>query len=223
MARKSTTRDRLVRTATELFSRQGYGQTGVNEIMQQARATSGSFYHFFPAKEDLLLAVLDHVGETLHTEVLGPAAESTQDPIERVFAVLAYYRRHLVDTDFALGSPMGNLAAELSESHPQVRSKVSELFATSTAEVEAFLREADDRLPPDLDRSGLAEFVLSTVEGAVLQARARRSLAPFDASVTQLRRYFDLLQTETGQTPEISGSLVSTSRRAPQAADWRSW
>ena len=223
MARKSTTRDRLVRTATELFSRQGYGQTGVNEIMQQARATSGSFYHFFPAKEDLLLAVLDHVGETLHAEVLGPAAEGTEDPIERVFAVLAYYRRYLVDTNFALGSPMGNLAAELSESHPQVRSKVSELFAAWTAEVEAFLGEAGDRLPPDLDNTGLAEFVLSTMEGAVMQARARRSLAPFDSSVAQLRRYFDLLRGEDVKADEVPASLVSIPRKAPQNADWRSW
>ena len=61
--RKTTTRERLITTAAELFWRQGYSQTGVNEIIKQAGATSGSFYHFFPTKEDLLLAVVDHVAE----------------------------------------------------------------------------------------------------------------------------------------------------------------
>ena len=63
--RKTTTRERLITTAAELFRRQGYAQTGVNQIIQEANATSGSFYHFFPAKEDLLMAVVDHIAEGL--------------------------------------------------------------------------------------------------------------------------------------------------------------
>ncbi|MCG6950498.1 MAG: TetR/AcrR family transcriptional regulator, partial [Acidobacteria bacterium] len=43
--RKTTTRERLISAAAELFRRQGYAQTGVNQIIQGANATSGSFYH----------------------------------------------------------------------------------------------------------------------------------------------------------------------------------
>ena len=96
MARRTNTRERLLATAAELFRRQGYAQTGVNEIMQQAKTTSGSFYHFFPTKEDLVLAVVDHIGESLDTEVFATDPESTADPLDRVFTVLQSYREHLV-------------------------------------------------------------------------------------------------------------------------------
>ena len=39
-------------------------------------------------------------------------------------------------------------------------------------------------------------FVLSVMEGAVMQARAHHSLEPFDASVAELRQYFNRLLAE---------------------------
>ena len=105
--RKNTTRERLITTAAELFWRQGYAQTGVNEIIQQAKATSGSFYHFFPTKEDLLLAVVNHVAEVFETEVFSSASIETADAAERLFAILENYRRLLVENGFTFASPMG--------------------------------------------------------------------------------------------------------------------
>jgi hypothetical protein len=48
-------------------------------------------------------------------------------------------------------------------------------------------------LPRSVDRQALAEFVLTTMEGAVMQARTYRDVGYFDRSVAQLRRYFDAL------------------------------
>ena len=223
MRRKTSTRDRLVRAAAELFLRQGYGQTGVSAILEQAQATSGSFYHFFAAKEDLLAAVADHVRELLETEVFAPAAAATPDPIERIFEVLGYYRQFLLTNKFTLGLPMGSLANELSESHPHLRAKLAALFAAWKAGVENLLYRAGDRLPQELDRSALAVFVLTTMEGAFIQARAGQSIVPFDASISQLRNYFSLLECGTGSTSPAS--LVTKTRSSGQThpPEWKSW
>jgi hypothetical protein len=61
--------------------------------------------------------------------------------------------------------------------------------------IEACLATAADRLPPDLDRPALAGFVLTVMEGAVMQARTHRDLAAFDGSVAALRDYFNRLET----------------------------
>jgi AcrR family transcriptional regulator len=223
LPRRTNTRERLIETAADLFCRQGYAHTGVNEIMQRAKTTSGSFYHFFPTKEDLVLAVVDHIGGTLDTEVFGADLAAVTDPVDRVFAVMDSVRRHLVDNDFALGSPLGTLAAELSASHPQVRERLAELFAGWTDRMQFLLEEAGNRLPADLDRRALAEFILSAVEGATLQARARRSLAPFDATVAELRRHLGPLEG----TRQPTAASETRPRPAPAArrntADWRAW
>ena len=63
LADKQGTRQRLVSTARELFYSQGYHATGVQQILRAAEVNSGSLYHFFGGKEDLLLAVLDEYVE----------------------------------------------------------------------------------------------------------------------------------------------------------------
>ena len=223
MPRRTNTRERLVATAEALFRRQGYAQTGVNEIMQQAKTTSGSFYHFFPTKEDLLLAVIDHVEEMLNSDFFATGRGAGTDPADRVFGVLENYRRLLERHDFTLGSPLGSLAAELSASHPQVRRRLAELFSEWTDAMQALLEEMGSRLPDDLDRRALAGFILSTVEGAVLQSRVSQSLAPFDAAVTELDRHLALLERRSETPRSTSSRQQSPPPVDSRPADWRAW
>lgn len=221
--RKTTTRERLVTTAAELFRRQGYAQTGVNQIIQEANATSGSFYHFFPAKEDLLMAVVDHIAEVFEAEIFTPAADRSTEPVEELFAILDLYRQRFGDGEFTFASPMAGLSAEVSENHPQVRARLAEIFATWTDRIETLLRDAGDRLPPTVDRTAIAELVVCAVEGAVLGARLNRSLGPFNAVVAQLRSYFTLLEAQKAAV--AAGAVTRRAVRVtPQpSADWRSW
>ena len=189
----SATRDRLVHAALQLFQEKGYGSTSIADILKKAGANSGSLYHFFPAKQDLLTAVLDAYLRGIRPMLLDPAWEGVDDPIERVFVLLARYRQMLVDTECFYGCPIGNLALELHEPDPAVRERLAANFSAWTGAIEECLAAAAERLPPDLDRKALAQFVLTTMEGGVMQARTHRSLEAFDASVGQLRHYFDHL------------------------------
>lgn len=221
--RKNTTRDRLITTAAELFWRQGYAQTGVNEIIQQAKATSGSFYHFFPTKEDLLLAVVNHVAEVFETEVFSSASIETADVVERLFAILENYRRLLVESGFIFASPMGSLAAEVSENYPPVRARLAEIQTAWTEQIEQLLMNTGEPLPGGVDNAAVAGFVMSVVEGAVLQARVARSLDPFDASIGELRSYLGLLDRPAHHVEPIPAQPRHLPKPRPQSADWRAW
>jgi TetR/AcrR family transcriptional repressor of nem operon len=74
------TRERLIATAVQLFWQKGYGATSVADILQAADAKSGSLYHFFPGKQDLLLAVDARYREGLPM-LLDPAWARESDPI----------------------------------------------------------------------------------------------------------------------------------------------
>ena len=56
-----------------------------------------------------------------------------------------------------------------------------------------------NRLPATLDRRELAEFVLTTMEGGVMQARTHRDVGYFDRAVRQLRAYFDHLEHDASR------------------------
>src|SRR3974390_3476921 len=95
----SNTRSRLVQTAMKLFWEKGYNSTSIADVLQAAKVNSGSLYYFFPGKADLLGAVLDSYLEGIGPMLLEPAWHGVADPIERIFALLAQYRKSLSDTD----------------------------------------------------------------------------------------------------------------------------
>jgi hypothetical protein len=78
-------------------------------------------------------------------------------------------------------------------------------------------------LPADIDHTALAQFTLSIMEGAVIQARASRSLAPYDASIAQLKSHFDLLSNGIGMTPTLRAPATRAPRPNQRPVDWRSW
>ena len=187
------TADRLVFAATKLFSEKGYASTSVQDILREANANSGSLYHAFPTKQDLLLAVLRLYRDGIRPMLLEPAWAGVDDPIERVFALLGAYRGMLEATDCTYGCPIGSLALELHEPDPPVRELLSVNFDGWVAAVKACLDEAASRLPESVDTRALGQFVLTVMEGGVMQARTHRRLEAFDASIAGLRDYFDRL------------------------------
>jgi hypothetical protein len=58
---------------------------------------------------------------------------------------------------------------------------------------------AGDRLPKNVDRAKLAHFVLTVMEGGLMQARAAGHMGPFDDSVAVLRDHFERLQAEAAR------------------------
>jgi TetR/AcrR family transcriptional regulator, transcriptional repressor for nem operon len=187
------TRERLVEAARDLFLLQGYHATGVAEIVKTADARMGSLYYFFPTKEDLLIAVLEWYRDHIYEGLLQPVYERIDDPLERVFGILDGYRQMLLLTCFDQGCPIGNLALELSNSHPKARELLVANFRQWADEVRKCLDGAAGKFPEELDRQALAEHILAVMEGAMMLARTYRSIEPYDTAIAHLRDYVDRL------------------------------
>ncbi len=198
--RPERTRDRLVEAARQLFLVKGYEATGIAEILRETGINSGSLYYFFKTKEALLVAVLDRYVELLDPMVIEPAFATTDDPIERIFVVMEGYRQMLIVTECRQGCPIGNLALEMSEKSDAVREKIALNFKNWRNAIQTCLDEAFDRVEPRVDCAQLSSFVLTVMEGAVMQARAYRSIEPFDDAISVLRRHVEGLLIKPAQS-----------------------
>jgi len=190
------TRSRLLAAAMELFVLQGYAETGLAQIARKAGVLPGSLYYFFPTKEDLLIATLELHKALLGPEVLYPIWDKCKDPIERVFGLLRSYRKTLELTEFRHGCPIGNLVIEVGETHPRSRALLVQNFDNWLDAVEVCFDAARPRLPRGTDARALAVFVLTTMEGAVMLARAYRNFEAYDAACVHLRDYVERLLAE---------------------------
>lgn len=193
------TKERILRTAFQLFHEQGFHATGVATIVREAGINPGSLYHFFESKDDLLLKVLEFAISYLGPAVMEPVEAHTPDPLARIFALLDRYRDGMVQHGCRMGCPIGNLALEVSDGNPDARSLIHRNFENWASRVEGWLVEAGDRLPPDMDRARLARFVLTVMEGGLMQSRAANDLGPFDEAVAVLRQHLNLLLRRTAE------------------------
>lgn len=193
MGKPSKTRDRLVESARYLFWERGFAGASMADLLSHAGVNSGSFYHFFESKEALLRAVLETYLAALTPTVVDPAYAQTEEPVERIFAILAGYRERILQTQCKYGCPLGRLALEIDPENRPAHNLIAENFRGWIGAVRECIKKIKDRLPTGTDPETLATYVLAVMEGGVMLSRSYASVEPFDRSIAQLREHFRLL------------------------------
>jgi AcrR family transcriptional regulator len=187
------TRDRLINSARYLFWERGYAGTSMADLLAHADVNSGSFYHFFESKEALLREVLEGYLHALRPMVVDPAFAKTDEPVERIFGILAGYRERILQTDCQYGCPLGRLALEIDPENRPAHKLIAENFQGWIGAVRECVDQFKHRLPKGTDPDALATYVLAVMEGGVMISRSYGSVDPFDRAVKQLRQHFHLL------------------------------
>lgn len=202
------TRDRIISSALELFAVQGYGATPIAEILDRSHANASSFYYFFRTKDILLLYVLEYYVMRLESMVEQRTAK-VADPLEQVFGILDFYRRSLLTTNYACGCLIGKLTLEIPPDQLRIHRALAEAFDRLALVVEKCLMKAEDRFPRDTNFRALAKFILTVMEGGVIQSRASHNINSFDASVSHLDDYFRRLTSEASGPFPVQEALTA--------------
>jgi TetR/AcrR family transcriptional repressor of nem operon len=197
-----STRDRLINSARYLFWERGFAGTSMSELLAHAEVNSGSFYHFFDSKEALLREVLEGYLRLLRPMVIDPAFASVEEPVGRIFAILAGYRERILGTECRYGCPLGRLALEIDPENAPAHTLIAQNFQGWIEAVRECLVAMKPALPPETDLDSLATYVLVVMEGGVMLSRSYRSVEPFDRAIAQLREHFRLLLQGTAAARE---------------------
>jgi len=208
MGKTLKTRDRLIESARYLFWERGFAGTSMADLLSHAGVNSGSFYHFFESKEALLRAVLETYVVALRPMVVDPAYAQTEEPVGRIFAILAGYRERILTTQCRYGCPIGRLALEIDPENRPAHKLIAENFQGWTEAVRECVEQIKDRLPKGTDPAALATYVLAVMEGGVMLSRSYASVEPFDRSIAQLREHFRLLLASRHTKPVVSRARV---------------
>ncbi len=182
------TRRRIIGYATQLVHRQGLKNTTIDEIVNAAGITKGSFYFHFASKEELGYAVIDSAS----AYVLGGLEQLAQDaslaPAQRLEAMLELIRRAVEENNCESGCILGNLALEMSDLHAGYRRRLSEVFDTWAGLFRGPLEEMQQtgELGPELDVADFARHALVVLEGGIMLAKVKRDPAPLQAETKRL-------------------------------------
>lgn len=151
----------IVDAAITCFAAHGYTGTTTAALCREAGIGSGTFFHYFPTKQDLLLAILD-LG-TSETRAWFAARAGGEDPLAVVEAYVAHAADEMADPRMAgfvraVGAVMGEPAVEAA-------------LAADTRAIADGLgpwlerARATGRVRDDVPAADLTQWVIAVVDG----------------------------------------------------------
>ncbi|WP_338874368.1 TetR/AcrR family transcriptional regulator [Spirosoma sp. SC4-14] len=168
---QSTVRQRIVDMAARLFHQQGYNQTGINQLIEEAGVAKASLYQHFKTKDDVLQAYLAQVSQDWFRQV-ERAIAPLDTPKEKVLALFDLLKSFLESVDFR-GCNFQNALVELPPAELNTRQLIRGHKTKMSQVITDLLADAD----PDL-----AAQISLLFEGALITSQLYHSVEPVNAA-----------------------------------------
>ncbi|MGH1471183.1 MAG: TetR/AcrR family transcriptional regulator [Cellvibrionaceae bacterium] len=187
MANKPQHRDKLIESAIVLFRRQGYAGTGLSEILIKSGAPKGSLYHYFPnGKEELAGEALKVAGKTVESTLIELARKYKQTD-KFIKAYCKMLGEWLSDSNYQSGCPITTTVLETVPNSSTISKISHSIFESWKAVIETSLLESG---AGKNEAKQKADFSITAISGALIQARVQQSIQPLEITAKQLKNIF---------------------------------
>jgi TetR/AcrR family transcriptional regulator, transcriptional repressor for nem operon len=182
----------ILASAAPIFNRRGFAGTSIADILEATALEKGGLYNHFASKEELAMEAFDYAYgqiEAYFTKALLAAAPGLARVRAHIDAFERYGERPVIDG----GCVVMNACVEADDALPFLRERVSNAFRAMRGVVQRNLARAVDAgdLRSDVDVEQATDFIVATIEGAVLLARGLRSRAHSRNAYAALRAWLD--------------------------------
>jgi AcrR family transcriptional regulator len=180
----------MVFSAAQLIRRHGVAATGMRDVAAHAEAPRGSLQHYFPGGKDQLMAEAAQWAGRYAARRIGRFVAGLPEPTPGALfaAMVEQWREDLRSNGFDGGCPVAASVSDCASDNPTVRRGAADAFAGWRESAAGALREMG---VPYKRADALATLMISTLEGAILMARAERDLRPLDVAARELRPLLD--------------------------------
>lgn len=198
---KEKTKISLLEAGKQVFMEKGYNHSGIEAILQAAGVPKGSFYYYFESKEDFGLQVINRCAEGYEAEIDRHLGDESIGPLDRLRRYFESACERLESQQCRKGCLVGNLSQEMADQSEVFRARLEEIFQGWIDRFTHCLEEARSigEIPAHYDVRELAEFWLSSWQGAVLRAKTTRSTRPLRTVINIL--FGNILQLQDGSPP----------------------
>ena len=103
MKKSKETEKKVIQAAIELFVRNGYHGTSVDDITQKVQLTKGALYSHFTSKGELLIRIIDEYRSRFITEMKRTVNEYSGNALEKLHHVISFNARFALENqDFCV-------------------------------------------------------------------------------------------------------------------------
>ena len=164
----------IIQQSAKLFYYKGYKNTELTDIFKACDMPNDIFYKFFSSKEELLSSVIKY-----HTENLINFFNNNVDDlsIDKFHYFFEKYFENIVNNKFHGGSPLGNLALELSDLNNNIREELVKSYKKIELRFSFFITTLKYAFPKkydDIVPETTARHLIALLEGTILMLKTEK-------------------------------------------------
>ena len=179
---------RILKTASDLFYRQGYRYTGTNEIIKKAGVAKASFFYHFPTKEALALAYLKDMHAREAGNLLG-FVNKWKKPYDRFLAVIKWIEPWIKSNELR-GCGFLNMVSEVPDKRSALRKMAKKHYEVLGGLIRQLTQElinSDPKRYHHLDVSAITDSYLVIVVGAIAFSETSQNSKPASSGVEAVK------------------------------------
>jgi AcrR family transcriptional regulator len=161
------TMHRMQVTGLELFYKQGYYNTSIDDILKELSLSKGAFYYHFQSKEDFFISIVQNlIVQKVYSMLIEPI-EGKEDPfrtIENCFENALETAEH---NEFDYGFVLSNFMAEFNGRNEEISKYLRDIYRVWEVNLVTILQKGktDGFVARHIDSEGVATYLISSFIG----------------------------------------------------------
>ena len=193
--KRMATMHRMQVTGLELFYKNGYYNTSIDDILKSLSLSKGAFYYHFQSKEDFFVSIVQNLIVRKVYSMLIEPIEGKENPfvvIEKCFENALETAEH---NEMDYGFILSNFISEFNRRNTVISKYLMDIYKVWEVNLVSILQKgkSDGYVDRHVDSEGIATYLISSYMGVrtlMVQGNCRNLRYKY---MQQLRHYFNSL------------------------------
>lgn len=208
---KKYSKNFIIQQSAKLFYYKGYKNTELTDIFKACDMPNDIFYKYFSSKEELLITVIKY-----HTENLINFFNNNVDDlsINKFHYFFEKYFENIVNNKFHGGSPLGNLALELSDINKNVREELVKSYKKIELRFSFFITTLKYAFPEKYENiipETTARILIALLEGTILMLKTEKESSAIKDFFIFFDNIFKLNEDVSSETEKTDNAIKNDS------------
>ena len=189
---------RMQVTGLELFYKNGYYNTSIDDILKELSLSKGAFYHHFNSKEDFFIQIIQNLIVRKMYAMLIEPIESHENSLELIANCFENALETAVHNELDFGFMLGNFISEFKGKNPEIMKHLSDILKIWEVNLVSAVQRGkfNGFIDRHVDSEGVAVFLMSSYIGIRIFMVENAPSARKYRFMSQLRQYFKSIQAK---------------------------
>lgn len=189
---------RMQVTGLELFYKNGYYNTSIDDILKELSLSKGAFYYHFDSKEDFLVQIIQNLVVRKMYSMLIEPIEGHENTLDLIAACFDNALETAVHNELDFGFILGNFLSEFNGRNPEIMKHLNDIIKIWEVNLVSAIQRGkfNGYIDRHIDSEGVAVFLMSSYIGVRTLMVENAPSARKYRFMSQLRHYFKSIEAK---------------------------